>query len=111
MGALFSAILRKVAESLEWIGQLWVAIFEAAWDLLRDAACWVVEEALKVAVAAVQQLDTSGITSSLGAWGSVPAEVMNILALLGVGKAVTIIGAAIGIRLVLQLIPFTRLGS
>ena len=47
----------------------------------------------------------------LGVWSSMPEEIINILGLLGVGPACGIIVAAIAIRLVLQLIPFTRLGS
>ncbi|MOA59084.1 hypothetical protein D3C78_1836160 [compost metagenome] len=59
----------------------------------------------------VTAVDTSGIDASLGAWGAIPAEVLNVLGLLGAGEAVAIIISAIGVRMLLQLIPFTRLGS
>jgi hypothetical protein len=111
MGGLFTTLFAKIASVVEWVGKLWVAIFVAAWDILRDCFAWVLEEMMKLVVAAVGTLDISGITTNLGAWGQVPAEVMNILGLLGVGTAIAIISAAIGIRLLLQLIPFTRLGS
>lgn len=111
LGAIFTILFQKISLVVEWVGKLFVSVFVAAWDLLRDAACWVVDECLKLAVSAAGSLDVSGITTNLSAWGELPGEVLNILALLGVGTAVSIIGAAIGIRLVLQLIPFTRLGS
>ena len=56
------------------------------------------------------QVDLSGLQGFAPA-GGLPAEILNVMALCGVGSAVTIITTAIGIRLALQLIPFTRLGS
>lgn len=111
MGAFFTALFAKFAAVLVWVGKLFVAIFLAAWDFVRDAACWPFEQLLELVQSALDSLDVSGITGNLGAWGSLPAELINILGLLGVGTAITIISAAIGIRLVLQLIPFVRLGS
>ena len=62
-------------------------------------------------VKAISAIDLSGIQPHLSAAGGLPGEILNIMSLLGVGTCVSIIAAAIGIRLVLQLIPFTRLGS
>lgn len=111
LSLIASMFFDKIAAVVQWIADLWKAIFKAAWDLLRDGACWVFEEGLKVAVSAAAGINTSGITTSLSAWNEVPAEMLNVLQLLGVGSAIAIITTAIGIRLVLQLIPFTRLGS
>ena len=66
---------------------------------------------MDIVVSAIDGLPLDTISTNSTAWGSLPGEVLNIMGLLGVGTAVTIISAAIGIRLVLQLIPFTRLGS
>jgi hypothetical protein len=111
MGALFTTLFAKVAAVVGWVGSLWVAIFAAAWNMLTDVFCWVAEQALGVAVSAMGAIDTSGITTNLSAWGSIPADTMNALQVLGVGSACTIIATAIGIRFALQLIPFVRLGS
>ena len=111
MAAFFTMLLAKIAAAVEWFGRLFVAVFEALWDLLRDALTWPFEQIMDVAVSAVQALDLSGLTGLAQGWGSLPGDVINILALLGVGEAAAIILAAIGIRLVLQLIPFVRLGS
>ena len=114
MGAIangLSMILAKFAAVVAWIGKLFVAIFVAAWDFITDAFVWVFDSVLGVAVSALGAVDVSGMSSAGQWWGSLPGEVMNMLGLVGFGTAMGIIVAAIGIRLVLQLIPFTRLGS
>ncbi|MNR09819.1 hypothetical protein D3C85_1260400 [compost metagenome] len=104
-------LLAKLAAIVGWFGKLAVAVFVAGWDFIRDAACWPFEQVMQIVVTAVQAVDLTPVTSSLQSWGTLPGEILNILGLLGVGQAAAIIVAAIGIRLVLQLIPFTRLGS
>ena len=111
MGAAFTTLFAKIAAFAEWIGLLFVAVFKALWDFIRDAVCWPFEQIMEIVVSAVSAIDMSGISSQVGAWGSLPAELLNILGLLGIGIAASIIVAAIGVRLVLQLIPFVRLGS
>ena len=111
IGAAFTMLFAKITAVLTWIGQLWVAIFVALWDMAKDAWSWPFDQILQVATTAINAVDLGGLSGSLQGWGSVPADVMNILGLLGVGQALGIIGAAIGIRFALQLIPFVRLGS
>ena len=111
MGAFFSAILAKLVGVTEWFGRLFVAVFTAAWDFVRDALTWPFEQVLDLAKKAIESIDVSGMTTNIGTWGSLPGDVANILGLLGAGTAVTVISSAIAVRLVLQLIPFVRLGS
>jgi len=111
MGQFFTMLFSKIAGAVEWFGKLFVAVFEALWDFIRDAVCWPFEQVMDIVVSAVSAIDLSGLSSHVGAWGSLPAELINVLGLLGVGHAAAIIVAAITIRLLLQLIPFTRLGS
>jgi len=111
LGDFISAILGKFVALAQWFGQLMVAVFQAAWDFIRDAFCWPFEQVMDIAVAAISAIDLSGINAYANTWGTLPAELINVLGLLGVGEASVIIVTAIGIRLVLQLIPFTRLGS
>lgn len=111
MAAAFSILFAKIAAVVKWLGQLYVAVFEAAWDFVRDAACWPFDQLMDIVVSAIQAIDMNGLSSQVGAWGSLPSEIVNILGLLGIGTASAIIVAAIGVRLVLQLIPFVRLGS
>ena len=111
MGAFFTSLLSKLSAIVAWIGQFGVKVFEAGWNFVTDCFCWVVDQFLTVAVAAVGTLDVSGLTPYAGMWGGAPAEVLNVLGLIGVGEALSIITVAIVIRLTLQTIPFVRWGS
>lgn len=111
MGAFFTALFAKFVALVDWFGRLVVAIFKAGWDFVRDALVWPFEQILEIVQSAVESIDVSGVSGSIGVWGSLPSEVLNVLGVLGVGTAISIISAAILIRLGLQLIPFVRLGS
>lgn len=110
MGAMFTLVLAKISALLGWIGDLFIAVFVALWDMITDLGCWMFEQLLKVVSTAVQAIDFNGL-AGYAQGATLPGEIMNVLALLGVGTAITIILTAIAIRLGLQLIPFVRLGS
>lgn len=111
MAAAFTMLFAKIAAVLVWVGQLFVKCWLAVWDLVRDAACWPFEQVMKITVGAIESIDLSAIQPYVSMAGDLPGEMVNILGLLGVGTCCGIIAAAIAIRLILQLIPFTRLGS
>lgn len=105
--ALFTDTVTAV---VKWIAKLFENIFKAIWDVLTDIVCWILDKLMDIVVAAANALDVSGLMGfSVGS--DLPSEIINVMQLCGVGTAVGIITAAIGIRLVLQLIPFSRLGS
>lgn len=111
IGDFFTALLGKIVAAVGWIGDLFVAVFQALWDVLRDAACWPFEQLLSIVVSAMGALDVSGVSGALGIFHQIPAGVLEVMAALGAGTCFSIVSAAIVIRLVLQLIPFVRLGS
>ncbi|MDR7377640.1 hypothetical protein J2X19_002319 [Rhodoferax ferrireducens] len=111
MFAFFSKLLAKITAVVQWFADLGKQVFKDLWEIATDVPCWIFDKLLDVVVSAISSLDLSGLQQYGGAWGSLPSEILNILGLLGVGQAVAIITAAITIRLILQLIPFTRLGS
>lgn len=114
MGAIaqgLTLLIAKLVAAVKWIGLLFVAVFVAGWDFIRDAFTWLLDELMHVAVLALGSIDVSGMQSAGQWWGSLTSEIVNMLGLLGFGTAMAIIVSAVGIRLVLQLIPFTRLGS
>lgn len=111
MAVAFTMLFAKITAVLIWLGKLFVKCWEAAWDIFRDAACWPFEQLMRITLGAVGAIDLSGIESYTSMAGDLPGEIINIMGLLGVGTCAGIITAAIGVRLVLQLIPFTRLGS
>jgi hypothetical protein len=88
-----------------------MGVFTAAWDFIRDGVCWLFESVWDVAISVLSSVNVSGITAQLGAWGNLPPEVTSVLAASGVGPALSVIAAALLIRMLLQLIPFVRLGS
>lgn len=104
-------VLQFFTEAFSWLGKAFVSIFEALWDIGKDGACWVLEQGLQIAGGAVNAVDVSAFSSAGQWWTNLPAEILNMLGLVGFGQCMAIIGAAIVIRLGLQLIPFVRLGS
>lgn len=94
----------------KWAADLIKAIFTAAWDMFTDAVSWLIEKLFEIIKAAIDAVDVSPL-SGFADGITLPPEILNVLQLSGTGTAIGIIVAAIGIRLVLQLIPFTRLGS
>lgn len=111
MGSFFTMLLAKISAALAWIGDLLVAVFAALSFLLKDAFTWVFESVIGVAVSGVSSIDVSSITPYVSGAGNLPVQILNVLSLLGVAQAVSIITAALLIRMTLQLIPFVRLGS
>lgn len=111
MGGLFTLLFSKISGVVEWVGKLFKAVFKAASDLLSDIACWCFEQVMTIVEGAVSVLDFSAITPHLSTWAGVPDVVIEVLAASGVGAALTMVAGAIAVRVGLQLIPFTRLGS
>lgn len=111
MGGLFSSLFAKLAAIVEWCIELVKQLFKDGWEMVTDVPAWAFDQLLGVVVSAIADLDLSGFDSYTATWSTLPGEVLNAVAYLGVVEAAVIITTAIGIRLVLQLIPFTRLGS
>lgn len=110
MGAFFTMLLGKITAVVSWFSLLFVAIFVALWDILRDIFAWIFEQGLTVSSSAIGSLNLSGINANLN-YGSIPANVMLVMSCIGLGQALAIIASALVIRFTLQLIPFVRLGS
>lgn len=107
---MFESIKNALIEFANWVLALVKAVFLAVWDFVIDGVCYVVDKILTWLVSLISALDVSAF-SGLNAWGGLPPEVGNIIGLIGLGQCMTIIAAAIVIRLTMQLIPFVRLGS
>ncbi len=81
-------------------------------NVLFDIPPWVLDQVLSIAstllasvLALLQPIDLSQYLTSL------PSEVSWTLSMIGIPQCLAIISTAIVTRLLLQLIPFTRLGS
>jgi hypothetical protein len=110
MGDFFTSILDKINAALAWFGSLFVNLFVALWDLIRDAFTWLFDSAMGVGASAVNAIDVSGLSTALSG-SAIPANVMLVLSCIGFGQALALISTALVIRFTLQLIPFIRLGS
>ena len=110
IGRFFSDLLAKFAAVVEWIGRAFVQVFVDLWEFATDLPVLFFDAVLGIAVTAVSALDFEVPDLDAG-FGDLPAEMLNVLGLLGLGYALGIVGTALLIRLGLQLIPFVRLGS
>ena len=104
-------VLEKIGAALAWIGDLLKAAFVSLWHIATDLVVWVFDSMLGIAVGVLSAFDFSGLSQYVGAWAGLPPMVLEVLSAVGLSTAVGIIVTAIGIRIMLQLVPFTRLGS
>lgn len=111
IGRFFTDLLRAVVDALDYITRLVVQVFVDLWEFATDVPVWVFAQVLDVAGTAIEALDLSGLTQYTSAWAGLPAELMNVLGLIGLAEGLGIIAAAALIRLTMQVIPFVRLGS
>lgn len=111
MGGLFTALFAKLSAIVGWVIDLFKQVFLDVWEMLTDLPLWVMDQVFGLVVSIVGTLDLSALDAYANTWAALPPEIINAAAYLGIVECGAIILAAIGIRLMLQLIPFTRLGS
>lgn len=108
--SVVSAITDFFSNLIKYIGALIVNIFTAFFVLLKDVFFGIFESILQLITFLVSGIDFGFITS-LNYIALLPPDLINIMALVGAGEALAIITGAITVRLIMQLIPFVRLGS
>lgn len=114
MGLFFTAILAKVVAFATWCAALAVAAFGALWLLATDLGCWMLEGLFKLVQTVLDGLpgvDGFALFNPAQYINGLPGDFVNMIGLIRVGEALAILLAAILIKLTLQIIPFTRLGS
>ncbi|SOZ97310.1 DUF2523 family protein [Cupriavidus taiwanensis] len=114
MGAFVTAILAKFAALAGWLGTMAVAVFTAAWLFGTDLVCWIFEAFLKLTQTILDGLPGTDAFAALNPAqyiNGAPADLVNMIGLMRLGEGLAIILGAIVIKLALQLVPFTRLGS
>jgi len=94
------------------ITDFFYSLFMSLLEGLKDIIFWFFELILSLITGVLD-----GLTGMLGQLdvsqylGAVPPTVAWVFVQSGIPNALSIISVAIGIRLVLQLVPFVRLGS
>lgn len=112
MGAFFTAILSKIVSFAGYVGALAVACFAALWLLGTDLGAWVFDQLLTVVETVLDSFTIDfSIFNPAQYISGLPPELVNIMGLCRIGESLGIIAAAVGIKVLLQLVPFTRLGS
>lgn len=114
MGAFFTAILAKIVALATWFGALFKAVFVALWLFGTDLFCWVFEALLVLLQGILNTLpgpDSFQLFNPAQYVNGLPSDLVNMIGLIRIGESLAIILAAILIKITLQLIPFTRLGS
>lgn len=93
---------------LEFLYQLLLTLF----DMLKDIFLWIVEQVMNAVNMVLPSVFALFAPVDISQYmTSIPPTVAWVFAAVGVPQCLSIILAAITIRLLLQLIPFTRLGS
>lgn len=112
MQDFFDWVSALPAQVLEWVLDLVKTMFLVLWDFLLDFVADFFDTGLSVAIWLLEsiQFDPTQFNPSQYL-AAAPAEFLGILVLIHVPQAVGIVLVAIGIRFILQLIPFLRLGS
>lgn len=114
--AYVAKIFETITRFVNWIGDLFVSIFKAAWDFLTDVFVWLFENLFKLVADVIggvnDTLDIAGLAAQVASlWNQIPPSVLQVLSAIGIGSALGIVVLGILIRMALQLIPFVRLGS
>ncbi|MGN8006343.1 DUF2523 family protein [Acidovorax sp. 22279] len=106
-------VVDKIDAVIDWFFELIPRLIEALVLMYKDMFLWCLEQLLSLAKGVLDGMTGFDdiIAQAATIWAGVPPEVMTVVQAIGLGTALTIITGAIMIRLVLQLIPFVRLGS
>nr|WP_199066962.1 DUF2523 family protein [Chromobacterium sp. ASV5] len=112
LGIFFGQVLAKFVAMAAFILALAIAVIAALWLLGTDLGVWLFEQFMDLSIYILNSIqfdfNTLNVTKYITA---LPPETQNMLGLIGVGQAIALIISAIAVRVLLQIIPFTRLGS
>lgn len=86
--------------------------FEGIKNLLFDIPIWLFDQIMTLSEYAISQVFSLFAPMDLGQYiSNIPPTAAWVMSMVGLPQCLSIIVGAICIRLILQLIPFTRLGS
>ena len=113
--SIFNAVIDKISNFLVDFWKVITDFFKSAmltiFDVLKDVLYFVFDAILGLLVFILDTVGTAFNLVDISNWINFPPEVANMIGLIGLSQAMGLIMSAIVIRISLQLIPFTRLGS
>lgn len=109
----------------DWISDLWqwlsdkvTAFFQfiysillTLFDILKELFIFIIESILDLLIYILSSIDSYFDGLNIAQYLTIPAEAAYFASAAGITQATTMIASALVIRFLLQLIPFTRLGS
>jgi hypothetical protein len=106
-------IIDYLSDLVLWLYAVVVAFFVTLFSMLADFVCWIFQEFLALVLYIADSIDLSFLPTGgfADAFNAMPEEVINIFFFLQVPYLLSLIISALFVRFLLQLIPFTRLGS
>ena len=104
---------------LDWLAETWNEFKEFLWSIVlsvqemhKDLSIWMFEQLLDLSHLALTGVDSYFDSLDFTAYiSSMPSGLQWFMSSIGVPQALTMIITSLTIRVLLQLIPFTRLGS
>lgn len=97
---------------LDWLLSQFKSLMLTLWDMLKDLLTFIVDTVMTAGMlilegfsSALELIDLSSYITSM------PNEVQYVMSATGLGQALGIVMTAGAARLLMQLIPFVRLGS
>lgn len=95
-----------------WLLAVVIAAFTSMSDLGKDILCWFIDDAFVLVEVILNSIPANVVNFDPAPYFSaLPADLVNAASYIHLPAALGLIVAALGIRFVLQLIPFVRLGS
>lgn len=107
----FQSIVNWFSASFAAIKQFILSCFNTMFDMFKDLLYWTVDVLMGFAAGIANTLGEGLDFNPAQYFSAIPSDVQNILGLIGLGEALAMITTSIVIRMLLQLIPFVRLGS
>lgn len=102
----------KISAVLSWVVSIITTLFAGLWSLLTDFFIFVIDQLFALVLYIVGGMTWNFSTfNPVTYWNQLPASLISVLNLIGVPIALGMIVTALGIRFILQLIPFVRWGS
>ncbi len=104
---------------IDWLAGRWNAFIDFMWrlvlsiyDMLKDFFFWMIEQLMSVGV---YILDAMGyMFNGLDVaqyFSAIPPETSHMLLITGFSEALGMVTTFLGIRIIIQMIPFVRWGS
>lgn len=96
----------------DWFLSVCQSVLLTVWDAAADFLLWILDMVMAIGLTLLEGmtsvLQLTDITQYLT---MMPPEVLNIIQLIGLPTCISMIAVAGGVRIIMQLIPFVRLGS